>query len=59
EVWNPADGMDAICEKVATNIITYSSPSAYKSWDNTLTALNAADLDALATRHADITVVIL
>jgi hypothetical protein len=59
EVWNSADGMNAICEKVATAITKYSSPSAYKTWDNSLTILNAADLDALATRHTDITVVIL
>lgn len=56
EVWNPADGMAAICEKIATNIITYSSPAAYKSWDNGLSILTPSDLDALATRHTDITV---
>lgn len=59
EVWNPADGMNAICEKVATNILTFSSPSAYKSWDNSLSVMIPADLDAMATRHADITVVTL
>jgi hypothetical protein len=59
EVWNPADGMNAICEKVATNILTYSSPSAYKSWDNSLSAMTPTDLDAMATRHSDITVVTL
>lgn len=56
EVWNPPDGMDAICERVATNILTYSSPSAYKSWDNSLSPMTPADLDALATRHSDISV---
>ena len=56
EVWNPSDGMYAICEKVATNILTYSSPSAYRTWDNSLSAMIPADLDAMATRHTDITV---
>lgn len=59
EVWNPSDGMDAICERVATNILTYSSPSAYRSWDNSLSSITPADLDALATRHSDISVVTL
>jgi len=59
EVWNSTDGMNAICEKVATNILTYSSPSAYKSWDNLLLVMTPADLDAMATRHSDITVVTL
>lgn len=59
EVWNPSDGMDAICERVATNILTYSSPSAYKSWDDSLYPMTPADLDALATRHSDISVVTL
>ena len=56
EVWNPSDGMYAICEKVATNILTYSSPSAYKTWDNSLSAMIPADLDAMATRHTDVSV---
>jgi hypothetical protein len=59
EVWNPTDGMNAICEKVATNILTYSSPSAYKSWDNSLSVMNPTDLDAMAVRHLDISVVTL
>jgi hypothetical protein len=59
EVWNPSDGMYSICEKVATNILTYSSPSAYRSWDNSLLAMIPSDLDAMAIRHTDITVVTL
>jgi hypothetical protein len=59
EVWNTSDGMCAICEKVAQNIITYSTPQNYKTWDNSLIALSPGDLDALATRHTDISVVTL
>jgi hypothetical protein len=59
EVWNTADGMNAICENIATNILTYSSPTAYKAWDNSLTVLSIADLDALPTKHPDIHVVAL
>jgi hypothetical protein len=59
EVWNPSDGMDAICEKIANNINTFSSPTAYKAWDNALSALSVADLDVLPVKHPNISVVIL
>ncbi|HRO46015.1 hypothetical protein [Agriterribacter sp.] len=57
EVWNPNDGMSAICERVASNILQYSSPAALKTWDNTLVALAPADLVTLASRHSNIIVI--
>lgn len=59
EVWNPVDGMATACEIVATNILTYNTPQTYKSWDNSLLSLTPSDLDALGTRHTNISVGVL
>jgi hypothetical protein len=56
EVWDPSDGMNAICEKVAVDIATNILPSIYESWDNLLTPLTLEDMDALAKRHPEISV---
>ena len=59
EVWNPGDGMGTECEIVAANILAYNTPQSYKAWDNSLLSLTPSDLDALGTRHTNITVGVL
>ena len=57
EVWDPSDGMNSICEFVAEEIIARWSAADFGAMAKKLTALSIADIDSLAVRHNDISVV--
>lgn len=56
EVWNPADGMDAPAERIADNLLTYSTPLSLKTWDNNLKPLSLKDLEDIPDVYSEISV---
>jgi len=56
EVWNPADGMDAPCERLASELSATLSGPALASWSKRLRALTPEDLLELSKKFPEFTV---
>jgi hypothetical protein len=47
EVWDLADGMDAICEKIVTELSAATSPAEYRTWIQGQAPLSMQDLTSI------------
>lgn len=53
DLWNPSDGFNKRCEKIADEITTLSSPQDFKNWNNSLIPLNINDLQNISEKYPE------
>ncbi len=53
DLWNPADGMNKSCEKIALEITTQSSTEEFRNWNNSLEPLSIDNLKNISNKYPE------